>query len=286
MDWITKMNESLEYIEENLEEGPDIVAAGRIAGCSAYHFQRVFSYMAGITLGEYLRRRRLSKAAVNLQSGAKVIDVALKYGYDSPTAFTRAFTAQHGFAPSKGEGAVFVSYPPISFTITIRGVSAMNYRIEKMDAIRIVGTRLHTSMINDENIKLIPEFWQKTAQTGAIPRMCQLMDAKPMGVLGVSVGDWEASTDFDYYIAVASGQPVPEGFEEYTIPASTYAIFECVGPMPSAIQELSKRIMTEWLPGSGYQYGNGADIEVYSDGDSTAPDYKCWVWLPVTPKEC
>ena len=100
MEWLQKMNEALDYLEEHLEGDPDLEQAARRAGCSGYHFQRIFSYLAGMPLGEYLRRRKMTRAALDLQGGAKVLDTALRYGYDSPTAFSRAFQKLHGVSPS------------------------------------------------------------------------------------------------------------------------------------------------------------------------------------------
>lgn len=285
MDWLSSLNDAMAYIEENLAGEIDLAHAARLACCSPYHLQRMFSYMAGVPLSEYIRRRRMTRAVFDLRSGEKVLDVALKYGYDSPTAFNRAFQGVHGAAPSaaKTEGVALKAYPPISFKITIKGEAEMNYRIEKMDAFRIVGVKMTGD--SDEGFSQVPKFWAKTAQAGKIPQICSLMNAQPMGLLGVSTGDWPNAKDFDYYIAAASTSPTPEGMEEYTVPAATWAVFECVGPMPGSIQELQKRIVTEWLPNSGYQYADAPDIEVYSEGDQSAADYVCWVWLPIEKKE-
>ena len=142
MEWIERFNEAISYIEEHLTEEIDYEQLGRIACCSSYHFQRMFTYMAGVPLSEYIRRRKMSLAAVDLQGGnMKIIDVAGKYGYSSPTAFNRAFQTVHGIAPSavKSEGVSVKSFPPILFKITVKGVEEMNYRIETKDAFRIVG---------------------------------------------------------------------------------------------------------------------------------------------------
>jgi AraC family transcriptional regulator len=104
-------------------------------------------------------------------------------------------------------------------------------------------------------------------------------------MLGISSCDGiPLESKFDYYIAAATGKPVPEGAEEFIIPAATWAIFECIGPMPQAIQDLQRRIVTEWLPSSGYEYGKAPDIEVYYDEDSTKPDTRSEVWIPVINK--
>ena len=142
MEWINRLNKAINYIEEHITEKIHYEQLAKIACCSTYHFQRMFSYMANIPLSEYIRRRRMSLAAVELQNGnKKIIDVALKFGYTSPTAFNRAFQKIHGVAPSLVKDSVIAlkAYPPISFKITIKGASGLNYRIEKKEAFRIIG---------------------------------------------------------------------------------------------------------------------------------------------------
>lgn len=282
MEWITRLNEALAYIEENLDGKISYNQAAKIACCSTYHFQRMFSYIADVPLAEYIRRRRITLAAFDLQSSKeKVIDIALKYGYDSPTSFNRAFQNVHGVSPTeaRSKGVSLKAYPRISFKITIKGEAEMNYKIISKDSFKIVGVKEHYNMSVEECFAQVPVFWQKTVQSGIIPGIVTLIDQEPYGLLGVSTS--MDSQDFDYYIAAATSQAAPEGMEEYTVPACTWAVFECIGPMPYAIQELQKRIITEWLPTSGYEYANAPDIEVYFEGDQQAADYRCEVWLPI-----
>lgn len=291
VEWLQKMNTAIGYIEANLDGEIDMNQVGKIAGCNIYQFQKVFAYMANTSLSEYIRRRRLTRSAFDLQgSDVKVIDVALRYGYDSPTSFTRAFSALHGITPSeaKKDGAAFVSYPPLTFQITVQGAYAMNYRIEAKEAFRVVGSRTQItppSLEDNRALMEIPEFWGKFGASGGIGRLCSLMNTQIQGVLGVGIGDPEGSKGNYYYIAVASSLPAPEWMHELTVPASTWAIFESIGPNPTAIQNLQRQIYTQWLPNSGYEYNPYApDIEVYSDGNQQASDYKCWVWLPIIKK--
>lgn len=286
MDWLQRLNQSLDYMEENLSGMISYERLAQIACCSTFHYQRMFSYIAGIPLSEYIRRRRMTEAAFDLQtSGMKVIDAALKYGYESPTSFNRAFQGVHGVSPiaARSEGISLKAYPRISFKISIRGDAEMNYKIETKDAFRIVGAKRHFPLEVEENFAKVPLFWQETFQAGALPKLCGILNQPPFGILGVST--CMNGKDFDYYIAAASDKPAPEGMEEYEVPACTWAIFECVGPMPTAIQELQTRIVSEWLPVSGYEYADAPDIEVYPEGDQSAPSYKCAVWLPVTKKK-
>lgn len=281
MEWIERLNHAIAYMEEHMTGTIDYGQLGRIACCSAYHFQRMFAYMAGVPLSEYIRRRRMSLAAADLQSGEKIIDVAGKYGYSSPTAFNRAFQAVHGVAPSavKGEGILLKSFPPISFAITIKGAEAMNYRIETKAAFRIVGVSVPLDRDIEKNFAVIPAKWQEISADGTLQRLAAMMDSEPMGILGVSTCNDEEP--WRYYIAVSTTQP-GGGLEEYTVPAATWAIFSGTGTNQS-IQELERRIVTEWLPTSGYEYGNAPDIEVYLSPDPQNARYE--VWIPVVKRQ-
>lgn len=282
MEWIERLNSAIGYIEEHLTDEISYEQLGRIACCSAFHFQRMFTYMAGVPLSEYIRRRKMSLAAVDLQgSDAKIIDVAGKYGYSSPTAFNRAFQSIHGIAPSavKNEGVSVKSFPPITFKITVKGVEEMEYRIETKEAFRIVGVSVPLQKDIEENFAVIPAKWQEVSTDGTLQKLVGMMNAQPAGVLGVSTcNDTEP---WKYYIAVASSGD-KGGFEEYTVPAATWAIFAGKGTNQS-IQELERRIVTEWLPTSGYEYGNAPDIEVYINPDPQNAQYE--VWIPVVKKQ-
>ncbi|WP_279194245.1 AraC family transcriptional regulator [Holdemania massiliensis] len=280
MEWIERLNASLNYIEEHLSEVIEIDDLAQIACCSSYHYQRMFTYIARIPLSEYLRRRRMSIAAVELQqSEIKIIDLALKYGYNSPTAFNRAFQSVHGIAPSavRKAGSVVKTFPPISFRITVKGVEEMNYRIEKKEAFRIVGLSAPMKNNTEENFSIVPQLWGKAAQEGFIPKLASMMNTSIMGILGVSA--CFDNEQWKYFISVATSLPAEAPLEEYTVPAYTWAIFSGEGACPQAIQELERRIVTEWLPTSGYEYDNGPDIEVYLEPDPSKARFE--VWIPV-----
>ena len=286
MEWLERLNQAIGYIEDHLDRDIDYDAAAHIACCSTFHFQRMFSYIAGVPLSEYIRRRRMTCAGLALQRGdAKVIDLALRYGYDSPTAFTRAFATIHGMPPSDARkpGAMLKAYPRISFRITIKGDTEMNYRIEQKEAFRIVGAKRHYCMDVEQSMQQVPLFWREAAENGTFEKICTLTTKEPCGILGVCA-DMDGK-DFDYYIACATEAPVPAGMESFTVPAGTWAIFECIGPMPDAIQNLQRRVVAEWLPASGYEYADAPDIEVYSQGDTSAADYRSEVWLPIIRKQ-
>ena len=297
MEWLKHMNDALAYMEDNLDGKISFEHAARLACCSQYHFQRMFSYIIGVPLSEYLRRRRLTKAALDLQNGDKVIDVALRYNYESPTAFNRAFQAVHGISPSAAQkpNTNLKAFPRVSFQITVKGVKEMDYRIVKKDTFRIVGVRTHNPADVEESFKCIPIFWQEVHQSGVIPKIASLMNAEPMGILGVStcaqgctckleygVSPCNADdTDGYYYIAVSTDKPVPKGMFEYTVPACTWAIFPGSGS-PESIADLQKRIFSEWLPTSGYEWAHAPDAEVYLNDDPVNMKYE--VWMPVIKK--
>lgn len=279
MEWIERLNKTISYMEGHLTEEISYDELARMACCSTYHFQRMFAYIAGIPLSEYIRRRRMSLAAVDLQSGeGKIIDIGMKYGYSSPTAFNRAFQSVHGIAPSmvKKGGAIMKAYPPISFKIIVKGVEEMNYRIEEKASFRIVGVSRPLDKEIEKNFTAVPQMWQNAAMNGTIEKLTLLMNDQPMGVLGVSVcNDKE---DWRYFIAVSSSADADNALDEYIVPACTWAVFSGTGTGLS-IQELEQRIVTEWLPTSGFEYDNAPDIEVYLNSDPNNMQYE--VWIPV-----
>ncbi|MDO4296944.1 MAG: AraC family transcriptional regulator [Lachnospiraceae bacterium] len=282
MEWIERLNQAISHIEEHLTEDIDYDELARIAGCSTYHFQRMFAYMAGVPLSEYIRRRKMSLAAVDLQGGdEKIIDVALKYGYSSPTAFNRAFQSIHGVAPSlvKSEGVAVKSFPQLTFKMIVKGVEELNYRIEKRDAFRIVGVSRPLYKEIEKNFEIVPQLWQQAVMDGTMQKLAGMMNSQPMGLLGVSACNDEEQ--WKYFIAVASSG-TDDTLEEYVIPAATWAVFPGEGTNRS-IQELEQRIVTEWLPTSGYEYGNAPDIEVYLNADPENAKYE--VWIPVVKKQ-
>lgn len=282
MEWIERLNSAIGYIEEHLTGDLDYEQLAKIACCSTYHFQRMFAYMAGVPLSEYIRRRKMSMAAVDLQDGEeKIVDVALKYGYSSPTAFNRAFQSIHGIAPShvKNEGVSVKSFPPLVFKITVKGVEEMNYRIEKKEAFRIVGVSQPLNKEIEKNFEIVPGMWQAAVTDGTMQKLAGMMNAQPMGLLGVSACNDEEQ--WKYFIAVSSTQE-DDSLEEYLVPAATWAIFAGEGTNQS-IQELERRIITEWLPTSGYEYGSAPDIEVYLNPDPQNAKFE--VWIPVVKKQ-
>ncbi len=291
MDWITGISKAIDYIEEHITEPTDYARAAKEACSSLFNFQRVFALLCGYTLGDYVRMRRLTLAGEELLStDAKVIDVALKYGYDSPESFSRAFTRFHGVSPSAvRKGAAIRSFSRICVKLILTGGSIMEYRIEKKQAAKIICRRREfTKPGDDYTNREIPEFWNECGRDGSIQKLCGYIkdSAQFKGLLGVCFSTEMTDSGFPYGIgAEYDGESDPQDFEIVEIPAYTYAVFTVRGRMPDAFRETYRKICTEFFPQSGYEYGNGVEIEAYPSADVQNPDYTCEIWIAVKPKK-
>lgn len=291
MDWITGISKAIDYIEEHITEPTDYARAAKEACSSPFNFQRVFALLCGYTLGDYVRMRRLTLAGEELLStDAKVIDVALKYGYDSPESFSRAFTRFHGVSPSAvRKGAAIRSFSRICVKLILTGGSIMEYRIEKKQAAKIICRRREfTKPGDDYTNREIPEFWNECGRDGSIQKLCGYIkdSAQFKGLLGVCFSTEMTDSGFPYGIGTEyDGESDPQDFEIVEIPAYTYAVFTVRGKMPDAFRETYRKICTEFFPQSGYEYGNGVEIEVYPSADVQNPDYTCEIWIAVNPKK-
>ena len=285
MDWITGIQRAIDYIEEHLCEDIDYDRVAAESASSSFYFQRVFGILCGYTLGEYIRMRRLTLAGEELSvSGARVIDVALKYGYDSPDSFAKAFYKFHGITPSaaREEGATLRSFSRLSIKISLEGGNTMDYRIEEKAAFYVLERVERHSVENGENNTSIPDFWDRACADGTLDRLAER--SRDDLTFGICYGnDDKDDKSFDYSIAVRcdEGTDVPEGFGKRLIPTRTWLVFSCIGAMPDAIQQTWQRIVTEFLPTSAYRPTYEMDIEAYTDGDMTSPDCKSEIWVPV-----
>lgn len=291
MDWITGISKAIDYIEEHITEPTDYTRAAKEACSSPFNFQRVFALLCGYTLGDYVRMRRLTLAGEELLStDAKVIDVAIKFGYDSPESFSRAFTRFHGVSPSAvRKGAAIRSFSRICVKLILTGGSIMEYRIEKKQAAKIICRRREfTKPGDDYTNREIPEFWNECGRDESIQKLCGYIkdSAQFKGLLGVCFSTEMTDSGFPYGIgAEYDGESDPQDFEIVEIPAYTYAVFTVRGRMPDAFRETYRKICTEFFPQSGYEYGNGVEIEAYPSADVQNPDYTCEIWIAVKPKK-
>lgn len=282
MEWLTNLSNAIAYIEENLDKEISYEEAARIACCSTCYFQRIFTYVAGISLAEYIRRRRMSQAAFELQrTDKKVLEVAYEYGYSSPTSFNRAFQSVHGITPAAAKriGSVLNAYPPVRFSVEVTGGQALSYRIEKKEALRIAGIRTPLVENMEENLKNVPSFWNRLLQSANFGRICNLSTAVPKEILGISV--YQSPENMFYYIAASLNSPAPSDMYEYEIPAATWVIFENDGLYKESVQGIFQRFYKEWLLFSGYEYAGLPDIEVYPVSAERTLNGHSQVWIAI-----
>ncbi|HYE12684.1 MAG TPA: AraC family transcriptional regulator [Patescibacteria group bacterium] len=290
MDLLKNMNEALNYIEKNLTDEIDFKEVARLAFCSEYHFTRMFSFLAGITLSEYIRRRRLTMAAFELKdSSIKIIDAAIKYGYGSPDSFTRAFQSMHGITPTeaRSNGQSLKAYPRMTFQLSIKGGNEMNYRIEEKEAFSIVGIKKRVPIIFNGVNPEIAKMYQSLNEE-MIKELKELSNVKPLGLLSASVnfseGRMEEKGELDHYIGVATTKECPDNLTQLQVPASTWAVFEAVGPFPDTLQNVWGRIYSEWFPSSNYELTVGPEMLWNESKDTTSPNYRSEIWIPVLKK--
>lgn len=287
MDTLSSMNNAMEYIEENLTQDIDYSKISKIAFCSEYHFKRMFSFLSGISLSEYIRRRKLTLAALDLKDkDLRIIDVAVKYGYASSDSFSRAFHSMHGILPSEAryENTQLKAYPRMTFQLSIKGGCEMNYRIVEKESFRLIGFMKRVPIIfggiNPEiskmTVLLTPE---------VVMQLKAISNVEPTGIISASTnfseGRMKEKGELDHYIGVATSCNDTDGFDALNINSGTWAVFESVGPFPETLQNVWGRIYSEWFPTSGYEAVEGPEILWNESPDTGNPNYKSEIWIPV-----
>ncbi|OKQ00272.1 AraC family transcriptional regulator [Paenibacillus sp. P46E] len=286
LEWLIRMKNALDYMESKMTEPMRIEDVARVAHVSPFHFQRMFSMLTGVTMADYIRKRRLTLAAQELAiSKIRVLDVALKYGYDSPEAFAKAFRKAHGLTPSAARepGVQLKAFPRLSFHLSLKGDQEMEYKIVEKTAFTVIGKSMEVTTRDGENFRRIPEFWNECNADGTSDKLIQL--GTDPNWLGICMSMDMEKELLSYWIAV-EGTPEMNtgGYETAVVPAASWAVFTSTGPMPHAIQKVWQRIYQEWFPGTGYEHTGGPEFELYPPGDTCAEDYVCEVWIPVMKK--
>ncbi|GIN10894.1 AraC family transcriptional regulator [Shouchella clausii] len=284
MESLQRMLDSIEYIESHLDNELLLDEIAAIACMSRFHFQRMFHMLTGYTVTEYIRNRRLTVAAQELvHSKSKVIDVAMKYGYESPESFTKAFRRIHGIPPSdaKKHRHSLKAYPKISFQIQLKGDVEMDYKIVEKDAFTVVGKSIRTTTMGGENNQKIAAFWNESNQNGLSKQLAK--NCGPLGLLGICIDFDKQQENLTYLIAAEkNSEQIPVDWEARQIPAATWAIFPVHGAMPHAMPKIWERIFSEWFPATGYEHSGGPEMEVYvSDANPYSKDYYSEIWVPI-----
>lgn len=272
-DWIEGFQASIDYIEQNLTKELDIGKIAKKAALSSFYYQRIFGAMCGMTVGEYIRERRMTLAAQELAcSDCKVIDIALKYGYDSPDSFTKAFQRFHGITPAQAreQGAILRSLAPLHIKITLEGGTMLDYKIVEKSAFTVVGIK--KSFNSETSYTEIPKFWDEWAS-----------DMKGLkGMFGVC-SDMDG-TNFDYWIAdlYMPWEEYPEECSTYQIPGGLWALFKCVGPLPGSMQTVNTQIWSEWLPSlKEYELAGNYSLEFYLPPAKNPADTVSYIAIPL-----
>ncbi len=273
--WNEGITNAITYIEENLTEALDINKIADKVNVSSFYFQKIFNVLCGFTVGEYIRNRRLTLAAQELCStNTKVIDVALKYGYDSPDSFARAFTNFHGINPSAAReyGSKLNSFAPLIIKLTLEGGTMLEYKIVEKSQFTVMGKSRKFEIETAYND--IPKFWNEHMESNDSKVVC--------GMYGICIDSDTKS--FDYMIAdnYIPWNEVPKGYETKVIPASTWAIFPCHGALPKALQDVNTKIWSEWMPScKAYKLAGNYNIEMYTPPCENPNDNYNEIWIPV-----
>ena len=291
MEWLTAIRTAIDYMETHLADDIEVQDVADAVYLSPFFLQRGFSLMSGYGIGEYLKNRRLYEAALTLrQTDEKVIDVALHCCYETPESFTKAVTRFHGATPSQVRGGAPIrTFLPLTIHLTIQGGNQMDCRITQMDSFKVIG--FERTFDNETAYEKVPAFWDEIVQKYCANVWAGNPPANPyekavadhhIGEYGVCVDDLGGDR-FRYLIAGEyMGGEVPEGMTVCELPRGDWAIFDCTGPLPEALQSVNTRIFREWLPGNpDYECAGVANVEWYGMGDTSSPDYKSAIWIPV-----
>ena len=290
MDSLKQLNLALADIEENLSGEIDIQKAAQLACCSEYHFRRMFSFLSGMTLSEYIRHRRLAQAALEFcNADVKIIDIALKYGYDSPDSFTRAFQGFHGITPKEARknGSSLKAVLPMTFQLTIRGGSEMDYRIVEKETFYIVGLKKRITLLYRGVNPEIEAMYSSLSEED-FEELAQLSNMEPRGLLDASVNFTEGRVEgssLNHFVGVATTRMSVGRWDVLPVPASTWAVFTTVGTFPEALQTTCAKIGAEWFPVSGYELNEGPELFCHDENeDFDSSIFRSEIWIPVIKK--
>ncbi len=292
MEAIRLLTQAIDYIEERLQAELEIDGIAAAAHSSKYHFQRMFHALTGFTVTEYVRNRRLTRAAEELSgSDIKVIDLALKYGYETPEAFAKAFRRMHGMTPlaARRSGARLKSFSRLSFHIQIKGETEMNVRITEMEKMKVVGA---SAKIGDPYTE-IEAFAGRVWNDGTHDRINELMGRAKGSLLNGYHYDFgeDGSRRYLMGLELPESIDVPEDLTVLDVTGQSYAVFDLNAvqspdvEIDTQIHDLWRRIYSEWFPSSSFEQAEGPCIEKYVWTDEDRGEYRSEVWIPVKRKQ-
>ena len=296
MEWIAAVQQAISYMEEHLTDQINYEDVAQKVHISSYEFHRAFSFLTGMTANTYIRSRRLSLAGREIkQTDERISDIALKYGYDTPESFTKAFTRFHGIAPkyAREEDAKLVLFNPIAIKITVEGGKSMDYQIRQTVAQKFlaVARSFSNEIINDEENHDIPDFWGECQEKNLIEPMLSLRPAGKRDLYGLCNPTREGEPTFDYGIGILVDEQTapfdPEemekaGYRIWDVKPGTYAVFDCMGEDGDCISKTWARFYQEFLPQMGYEAEGETDYEIYPDQGREG--LFCQLWVPVKKK--
>lgn len=297
MEWLSSIRRTIACLEEHLMDVDGEYDIYREIGISSFYLRRGFQIMTGYTMTEYVRNRRLYLAALDvIADKEKVIDLAFKYGYDTPESFSKAFTRFHGVSPVqlRRDASRLCVFLPLKINITLQGGNEMDYIVEREKAFTVIGFEREFSA--EDSYEQIPKFWDEYRERicnrlaqGRVPRgeLETAVFNYHTGMFGVCVDNPGESGRFRYLIAgIYTGGAVPKEMTLCEIPEMDWARFSCRGPMPGALQAVNTKIFRQWLPGNpDYEIAAGINLEWYDTGDISSADYRSGVWIPVRRKQ-
>ena len=288
MDWITSLQRIIDYIEEHILEDIDLEKIGSI-NYSISYLQKIFNVVCNMSISSYVKMRRMTLAANEvLFTDKEISDIAFSYRYKNTESFSRAFKNFHGVNPSvaRARHAKLRNFSPIHLKLDITGGNSLNYKIIEKDSFNVIEKIERQPVLENEDFKSVINYWRRSHRNGTIKKLLKTTKDKKH-FYGIYYDNTIDSDSVEYSVAVMddNNSILPEGFHKRTIPKRTWAVFECVGPMPKAMQKLWHEIWTEVFPTALYKPTGEFEIEVYNDGNEKDKNYHCEAWVSIKKKQ-